>query len=138
MTMIRIFITGGTIDDLEYESQEDAPQNPPSLIPEILMQANLTQPYAIEVLLQKDSRHVNEKDREIIANACKSCAEKKILITHGTMTMAETARYLETKNLNKTIVLVGSMIPANKKILMQNSIWAPPSVPFNSFPQGSM
>ncbi|HRF20192.1 MAG TPA: asparaginase domain-containing protein, partial [Chitinophagaceae bacterium] len=37
--------------------------------------------------------------------------EDRIIITHGTDTMSETAQYLAQKVKNKTIVLTGAMIP---------------------------
>ena len=46
---------------------------------------------------------------------CKKAREDQIVITHGTWTMPHTAKYLGKKNLNKTIVLVGSAIPANRE-----------------------
>ena len=40
--------------------------------------------------------------------------EDKIVITHGTMSLPVTAKYIGRNHLSKTIVLVGSMIPLNK------------------------
>ena len=112
---IRIIITGGTIDDLEYESPEDAPKEHKSLIPDLLKQSRVTLDYEIDELLQKDSRHINDEDRELVYKRCLECSEDKIIITHGTMTMPATAKYLGKKNIPKTIVLWGAMIPANKE-----------------------
>ncbi len=50
---IKIIITGGTIDDLEYESVKDAPKEHKSLIPELLNQARVTLDITIDELLQK-------------------------------------------------------------------------------------
>jgi len=112
---IRIIITGGTIDDLEYESPEDAPKEHKSLIPDLLKQSRITLDYEIDELLQKDSRHVNDDDRELVYKRCLECSEEQILITHGTMTMPAMAKHLGQKNIPKTIVLLGAMIPANKE-----------------------
>jgi L-asparaginase len=113
--MIKILITGGTIDDLEYELPENAPKKHKSIVPELLKQAKVTLEYNVEELFQKDSRDINNTDREIIHQKCRESEEKQIVITHGTMTMPETAKYLGKKKIAKTIVLLGAMIPANKK-----------------------
>ncbi|HMY80651.1 MAG TPA: asparaginase domain-containing protein [Candidatus Absconditabacterales bacterium] len=116
MTMtIKFIITGGTIDDLEYEFEKDAPQKHKSLVPDLLRQSKITLKYSIDELLQKDSRHINNKDRELVYKRCLECSEDKIIITHGTMKMPATAKYLGQKNIPKTIVLLGAMIPANKE-----------------------
>lgn len=112
--MIKILITGGTIDDLDYELQEDAPKNPKSYIPKKLKKARLTIDYSTEVLMMKDSRHITSEDRRLLINKCKDIEESKIIITHGTFAMPETAKVLGNENITKTIVLVGSAIPINK------------------------
>ena len=91
---VRILITGGTIDDLDYDKEENAPKNHQSLIPNLLKRARITSDYEAEVIMQKDSRVVSNTDRELILNKCKTCTEDKIIITHGTFTMPETAKYL--------------------------------------------
>jgi len=58
-----------------------------------------------------DSLEMTDHDRELIAHQCNSCEENKIVITHGTDTMAETAQMLAAKVKNKTVVLTGAMIP---------------------------
>lgn len=112
---IKIFITGGTIDGYEYSSEDQAPKDKQSFIPQLLDSFGFTVPYSIEELMNKDSRFITDGEREIIAQKCAECEEKNIIITHGTITMVETAKYLKSKNLNKTIVLTGAMIPANQK-----------------------
>ena len=112
---IRIIITGGTIDDLEYKLPEDAPKEHKSLIPDLLKQSRITLDYEVDELLQKDSRYVDDDDRELVYQKCMECSEKQIIITHGTMTMSDTAKYLGKKNIPKTIVLTGAAIPANKE-----------------------
>ena len=112
---IKIFITGGTIDNLEYDSGDKAPKNPKTSIPELLKQARISKDYKIEILFMKDSKFLVDGDRKFIFKKCAKCKENKIIITHGTMGMPHTAKFLGKSNLAKTIVLTGSAIPANKK-----------------------
>ena len=112
---IKIFITGGTIDNLEYVSADKAPKNFKSLIPKLLKQSRCTIPCSVDVLISKDSRFLTDYDRKYILNKCRKCKEDKIIITHGTFSTPLTAKYLGKNNIGKTIVLVGSAIPANKE-----------------------
>ena len=58
-----------------------------------------------------DSIDMTNDDRDIILEACKNCLLDKIIITHGTDTMVDTAKFLAKGNLDKTIVFTGAMIP---------------------------
>jgi L-asparaginase len=58
-----------------------------------------------------DSLDMTEQDRALIADHCIKAEEKKIIITHGTDTMADTARFLADRITDKTIVITGAMIP---------------------------
>lgn len=112
---IKIFVTGGTIDNLEYDSEEKEPKNAKSVIPEFLKKSRISFDYDVQVLMMKDSKFIDENDRKIILKECKKCKENKIIITHGTMTMAKTAKYLGKSKIKKTIVLTGSAVPAVKQ-----------------------
>jgi len=68
-------------------------------------------PVEIRTLMMIDSLEMTDHDRELIAHQCNSCEENKIVITHGTDTMAETAQLLASKVNKKTVVLTGAMIP---------------------------
>ena len=65
----------------------------------------------IETLVMMDSLDMKEEHRQLILSCCLKSREKRIVITHGTDTMAETARYLSKLISNKTIVLTGAMVP---------------------------
>ena len=66
----------------------------------------------IRTLMMIDSLEMTETDREIVAVQCRSVPERRIVITHGTDTMAITARALQDAQIEgKTIVLTGAMIP---------------------------
>lgn len=110
--MITFFITGGTIDGIDYQNESEAPKNPKSNIPDFLKQVKITEPFVSEILFLKDSRFVNDSDRSIIAKRCATLPSERIIVTHGTFTMVETATFLAHKQLPKTIILVGSKAPA--------------------------
>ena len=64
-----------------------------------------------EELLLIDSLDMVDSDRQLILDSCEKCDEELILITHGTDTMCDTAKILGECEINKTIVLFGSMVP---------------------------
>lgn len=112
-TRIRIFATGGTMDREKIDSGKYFFTK--THLPEMLQQGRNKVFCDIEVLIMKDSLLMTDSDRVIIAEKCSSCLEEKIVITHGTDTATETAVYLGKRIRNKTIVLVGAMIPYNQK-----------------------
>lgn len=112
--MIKIFVTGGTIDDLDYESLQDAPDDLDSLIEKALTTVRLSVEYSTEVVFMKDSRHISHDDKELLLRKCKEAVEDKIIITHGTITMSDTAKMLGLSGIRKTIVLVGATEPINR------------------------
>ena len=65
----------------------------------------------IRTLMMEDSLSLTDEDRHIIVHNCKKTPENRILITHGTDTMVDTARQLASEVKDKTIVLTGAMIP---------------------------
>ena len=68
-------------------------------------------PVDVRTLMMIDSLEMTDTDRETIALNCLKTSEDKIVITHGTDTMVETARVIAEKVRGKTIVLVGAMVP---------------------------
>lgn len=68
--------------------------------------------FSTESIVEKDSRDINQGDREKLAKVINSTSHQNIIITHGTFTMRETAVFLEKQTFdNKKIVITGSMIP---------------------------
>lgn len=115
MEKIKILTTGGTIDDHDREEEGYTAEAHQSFIAALLAQARVTAPFAIQELMKKDSRDVTDEDRTVILKACQDAKEERLIITHGTVTMTDTAKYLGTHKIQKTIVLLGSAIPANKE-----------------------
>ncbi len=106
---IQVLITGGTIakryDEISGNLVFDSDH-----ISKIFKQARCSVPVSIETLMLKDSLDMDDVDREIIYQSVQSCEPSKIIITHGTDTMVETAQKLSTIK-DKKIILTGAMIP---------------------------
>lgn len=112
MKNLRIIVTGGTIDkihDTQTEGLAFAPGGA-THIPELLRVGRCYFP-AVELLMLKDSLLFDDSDREAIAAAVTRAGEEAIVITHGTGTMGETARFLDGRCPGKTVVLTGAMRP---------------------------
>ena len=107
---IEIITTGGTIDKVYFDAKSSFEIGDPQ-IGEVLQDANLTVEYRITPLLRKDSLDLTDDDRKLIKEAVINSSTAQIVITHGTDTMVETAKYLQGI-AGKTIVLTGAMQPA--------------------------
>jgi L-asparaginase len=107
---IRIFVTGGTFDK-EYNELNGELYFKDTHLHEMLRLGRSKLELEVTTLMMMDSLDMNEQDRQTIAKACVDVAEKKILITHGTDTMPETAALLAGLIKDKTIVLTGAMVP---------------------------
>lgn len=107
---IKIFVTGGTIDKVYNELTGELTFGTSNL-DEMLERSRSTVGINTEVLFLKDSLDMNDEDRGLILSRCLECSEDKVMITHGTDTMVETAQLLGNKIKDKTIVLFGSMVP---------------------------
>ena len=113
--MIHIITTGGTIEGLDIDLKVKDPKDGGVSIKDFLKAANVTLPFTIENAFKKDSREITDDDREKLTEIILASDAKKILITHGTFTMEDTANYLGRRSLNKTIVLVGSFTLGTEK-----------------------
>ena len=107
---IRIFITGGTFDK-EYNEITGQLYFKDTHISELLNLGRCRVQVEIRTLMMVDSLEMTVADRELIANHCIQSPEDKIIITHGTDTMEDTAKMLASIIKDKTIVLTGAMIP---------------------------
>ena len=108
---ITFITTGGTIDkDYPKKLEGYAFEISDPAIVRILERVNPSFKYRMNLLLTKDSLEITEEDRELILEICKTTPDNKIIITHGTDTMLETAQKLSEVQ-NKVIILVGSMRP---------------------------
>ena len=110
---IKFFALGGTIDKIYFDAMSKYQVGPPR-IKEILEDARVGFKYEIKSLLQKDSLDMTDDDRSLVLKAVSNEPCDRIVITHGTDTMIQTAMVL--KNIpKKTIVFTGAMEPASFK-----------------------
>ncbi len=107
---IRIFITGGTIDK-EYNPVTGELAFAKSHLTNMLNQVRCRVKVVLEEIMLKDSLQMRNEDREEILKKCVASPENRIIITHGTDTMVETAGVVGKNLRGKTIVLVGAFIP---------------------------
>ncbi len=107
---IRIFVTGGTFDK-EYNELTGKLYFKDSHLPEMLKLGRSEVEVDINTLMMIDSLEMTDQDRQVILENCIKCGDEKIIITHGTDTMEQTAKLLGKAINNRTIVLTGAMIP---------------------------
>jgi L-asparaginase len=109
---VRVLVTGGTFDK-EYNELNGSLFFKDTHLPEMLRLGRSRIDVAIETLMMIDSLEMTAADRASIVERCRHASEERILITHGTDTMVETAAALAAAlgRGNKTIVLTGAMVP---------------------------
>jgi L-asparaginase len=107
---IRILVTGGTFDK-EYNELNGTLFFKDTHLQEMLKLGRCKLEVDIRTLMLVDSLEMTDEDRQLILDHCSKIKEERILITHGTDTMDQTARTIAGANLPKTIVLTGAMIP---------------------------
>lgn len=107
---ISLLITGGTIDK-HYNPLNGELIFVDSHIPALLAQGRCELDLTIETVLAKDSLEMDDADRQLVLAACQASDASRIIITHGTDTMVETAEVLQAGLRGKTVVLVGAMVP---------------------------
>lgn len=105
-----VMITGGTIDKVHDPISEKLIFPSQSHIQEILKTSNISD-INYQMVMMKDSLDIKSSDRELIKEEILRRQEDKIVITHGTSTMSDTAEYIAKHCNNKTIVLTGAMRP---------------------------
>lgn len=107
---LRIFTTGGTIDKIYFDQKGQYEIGDPQALG-LMEKANVAVDYKVEPIMRRDSLDMTDDDRQMIRNRIESCSENRIIITHGTDKMIETAKTL-VGIADKTIVLTGAMYPA--------------------------
>lgn len=112
---IRLFVTGGTFDK-EYNERDGTLYFKDTHLSDMLKLGRCLLEIEVRTLMMIDSLDMDEEDRTLILSQCRKSAQQRIVITHGTDTMDQTARLLGENMdsgglVGKTIVLTGAMIP---------------------------
>lgn len=107
---IRILVTGGTFDK-EYNELSGELFFKQTHVAAMLKLGRCRLPVKVETLMLIDSLQMTDAERELILERVVAAPEKRIIITHGTDTVAQTASVLGKKPIGKTVVLTGAMVP---------------------------
>ena len=108
---LHIITTGGTIDKQYFDALSEY-QVGESMIARLLSVARVVQDYEICELMRKDSLELSDADRALIVQKVQDSPHKRVVITHGTDTMTETAKALMPMVGDKTVALAGALAPA--------------------------
>jgi L-asparaginase len=110
--------TGGTVDKLpvllpDGSFDHDSREFGQTHLFEMIERAKLTGEHTVRTLFMRDSLDITDEDRAVVSKAAQVAWENRMVITHGTDTMVQTAEFLSRNSLIawKTIVLTGAMIP---------------------------
>ena len=111
---IQIFTTGGTIDKVYFDAKSAFEVGEP-LAAEMLRTAGVAVDVHVEALMAKDSLDLSEADRTAVVERVLASPAARVVVTHGTDTMAATARAVADAlgaASERTVVFVGSLTPA--------------------------
>jgi L-asparaginase len=107
---ILILVTGGTFDK-EYNELTGELFFKDTHVSEMLKLGRNLVKTTVHTLMMKDSLNMTDADRRLISTFCAQAKQDHIIITHGTDTMADTARYIAKEIPGKTIIITGAMVP---------------------------
>lgn len=107
---LRLLVTGGTFDK-EYDELTGRLFFKDTHVREMLKLGRADLDLEIRTLMMIDSLEMRDLDRELILKSCLEPGCERVVVTHGTDTMPETARYLAERVTGRTVVLTGAMVP---------------------------
>ncbi len=108
---LAIFTTGGTIDKIYFDALSEF-QVGETAMETILREANVGFEFQITPLMRKDSLELGDEDRALIRNAVINAPQSRVLVTHGTDTIIDSALAIGDAG-HRTIVFTGAMQPAS-------------------------
>ena len=103
---IRILVTGGTFDK-EYNERTGQLFFKDTHVAEMLRLGRSRVDVTIRTVMMIDSLEMTDADRALIVQNCLQSEEDRIVVTHGTDTMTETAAAVAGAVSGKTVVLTG-------------------------------
>ena len=107
---LRLLVTGGTFDK-EYDELTGRLFFKDTHVREMLKLGRADLDLEIRTLMMIDSLEMRDLDRELVLKSCLEPGCERVVVTHGTDTMPETARYLAERVTGRTVVLTGAMVP---------------------------
>jgi len=107
---IVVVTTGGTIDKAYFDALSQY-QVGETVVDRLLKVGQVTHPYKVVEALRKDSLELTDEDRAALVKQVAALESQRVVITHGTDTMTESARALAGVP-GKTMVLTGALSPA--------------------------
>ena len=107
---IRVLVTGGTFDK-EYNERTGQLYFKDTHLGEMLRLGRSRVDGTVQTIMMIDSLDMSDADRALIVQNCRDAPEERIVITHGTDTMTDTAAAIAPAVSGKTIVLTGAMVP---------------------------
>jgi L-asparaginase len=107
---VLVVTTGGTIDKVYFDAKSEFEVGR-SMVGDLLREAQVHAPYETLEVVRKDSLDLTDADRELIRRSIEAKPNRRVVVTHGTDTMTQTARALVAIE-DKTIVLTGALSPA--------------------------
>jgi L-asparaginase len=110
MEELLVVTTGGTIDKVYFDDKSDYQVGEPQ-IGRILEELGVAFRFTVIPIIRKDSLHISAADRELLRDTIAAQPQRRVLVTHGTDTMVDTAQVL-AEVTGKTIVLTGALNPA--------------------------
>ncbi len=110
MADILVLTTGGTIDKVYFDALSEF-QVGDTMIPRLLEVGLVKLDVAVKEIARKDSLELDDADRARLRAAIETAPETRIVITHGTDTMTDTAAVLKDI-AGKTICMLGALSPA--------------------------
>jgi len=107
---VAVVTTGGTIDKAYFDALSQF-QFGESVISRLLSVAQVTRAYRVIEVLRKDSLELTDADRSVLRETIAALPERRVVVTHGTDTMTQSASALATIK-DKIIVFTGALAPA--------------------------
>ncbi|MFA7253647.1 MAG: asparaginase domain-containing protein [Patescibacteria group bacterium] len=110
---IHFLMTGGTIDSYFDPIEGTTIPTEHSYIPKFIPLLKLYENCIFTEVCMKDSRDLLEDDRKRLLKAIKESDSQRVIITHGSYTVSDTARFIQEnfREKNKTIIFVCAMVP---------------------------
>ncbi|MBN2101941.1 MAG: asparaginase [Candidatus Aenigmarchaeota archaeon] len=110
---IHFIMTGGTIDSFWERSKDTVKPHKESVIPQFVKSLDIYENLEFTEICMKDSRELTSEDLKALLKVVEESPHKRIIITHGTYTMSDTAKFLKArlKKKDKIIILTGSLVP---------------------------